>query len=165
MTSIQRSLGYWLLLALSIIGVGIAIYLTTVHYEHVPLLCSSSGVINCERVTSSAYSVIPGTTIPITIPGMAWFVVMGALAIVGLLNMPRWVKLGALIWTILGMLTVFYLVYAEIVQLHTICIWCTGVHIIIFLSFIIALIEVYRSGQGNDVEEEEEEQTPITARK
>lgn len=164
MTSIQRSLAYWLLLALSIIGVGIAIYLTTVHYEHVPLLCSSSGIINCERVTSSAYSVIPGTSIPITIPGLAWFVVMAALAIVALRSAARWVRMAALAWTILGMLTVLYLVYAELVQLHSICVWCTGVHITIFLSFIIAIIEVYRSRQIDEVEEEEE-QTPVTARK
>ncbi|MGB8346174.1 MAG: vitamin K epoxide reductase family protein [Ktedonobacteraceae bacterium] len=164
MSTIQRSLGQWLLLALSIIGAGIAIYLTTVHYEHVPLLCSSQGIINCERVTSSAYSVVPGTTIPITLPGLAWFVVMAALAITSLRSALRWIKMAALVWTILGMLTVLYLVYAEIVQLHTICLWCTGVHIIIFASFIIALIEVYRSGQDEEVEEEEE-QSPLPARR
>lgn len=164
MTTIQRHLGQWLLLALSIIGAGIAIYLTTVHYEKVPLLCSSQGLINCERVTSSAYSVIPGTTIPITIPGMAWFIVMGALAIAALRGVARWLSMAALAWTILGMLTVLYLVYAELVQLHTICVWCTGVHIIIFISFVIAIIEVYRSGQTDEIEEEEE-QTPVTTRK
>jgi len=164
MTIIQRSLGQWLLLALSIIGAGIAIYLTTVHYEHVPLLCSSQGIINCERVTSSAYSVVPGTTLPITIPGLAWFVVMAALAIAGLRGALRWVKMAALVWTILGMLTVLYLVYAEIVQLHTICAWCTGVHLIIFISFIIAISEVYRSGQDEEVEAEEE-RSPMTSRR
>jgi uncharacterized membrane protein len=164
MTTIQRHLGQWLLLALSIIGAGIAIYLTTVHYEKVPLLCSSQGLINCERVTSSAYSVIPGTTIPITIPGLAWFVVMAALAIVALRSAARWVRMAALAWTIFGMLTVLYLVYAEVVQLHTICAWCTGVHLAIFASFIIAIIEVYRSGQVEEVEEEEE-QSPVTTRR
>jgi uncharacterized membrane protein len=164
MTSIQRHLGQWLLLALSIIGAGIAIYLTTVHYEKVPLLCSSQGIINCERVTSSAYSVIPGTTIPITIPGLAWFVVMAALPIIAVRSMARWVRMAALVWTILSMLTVLYLVYAELVQLHAICAWCTGVHVIIFVSFIIAIIEVYRSGQIDEVEEEEG-QTPVTSRR
>lgn len=52
------------ILLLSLCGVGIAIYLTAVHYEQVPLLCSSSGLIDCQRVTSSAYSVVPGTSIP-----------------------------------------------------------------------------------------------------
>jgi len=157
-------MGQWLLLALSIIGAGIAIYLTAVHYEHVPLLCSTQGIINCERVTSSAYSVVPETALPITIPGLAWFIVTAALAIVGLRSEQRGVRIAELIWTILGMLAVLYLVYAEIVQLHAICAWCTGVHAIIFVSFIIAIIEVYRFDQDMEVEEEEK-RMPLTARK
>ncbi len=157
-------MGQWLLLALSIAGAGIAIYLTTVHYERVPLLCSTQGIINCERVTSSAYSVVPGTALPITLPGLAWFIVAAALAIAGLRSEQRGVRIAELSWTILGMLAVLYLVYAEIVQLHAICAWCTGVHAIIFVSFIIAIIEVYRSGQDLEVEREEK-RTPVTARR
>src|SRR5260370_35040054 len=96
MRVIRNFPGQALLFLLSLVGAGIAIYLTTVHYEHTPLICSASGVIDCARVLSSSYSVIPGTTVPITIPGLAWCVVSGALALLGwrvvLAWSHQWVK-------------------------------------------------------------------------
>ena len=83
MSYIQRSGGQLLLLLLSMIGAGIAVYLTAVHYEHTPLICLTNGLIDCARVLSSSYSLIPGTTVPITIPGLGWCVVSGALAFIG----------------------------------------------------------------------------------
>src|SRR5579863_6258106 len=84
MGKIQRSWEQLLLLVLSLVGVGIAVYLTTVHYENAPLLCSTHGLIDCSRVLSSPYSVIPGTSVPITVPGLAWCMVSAAFAIAGL---------------------------------------------------------------------------------
>src|SRR5256714_13238585 len=110
---IQRASGQLLLLFLSIIGAGIAVYLTAVHYEHTPLICSTSGVIDCARVLSSSYSVIPGTTVPITIPGLAWCVVSGALALMSwrlaLTWSQRWLQVAhvtQLLWSLVGMVTV-----------------------------------------------------------
>jgi hypothetical protein len=34
---------------------------------------------------------------------------------------------------------VLYLVYAEIVLLHTLCEWCTVVHVLTFATFLLAL--------------------------
>ena len=84
MTTIQRSKAHIILLACSLVGAGIAIYLTAVHYENVPLVCSDQGLVNCSYVLSSAYSVVPGTSVPISVPGLAWCLVSGALAIAGL---------------------------------------------------------------------------------
>src|SRR5438270_13855281 len=85
-----------LLLLLSLVGIGIAIYLTAVHYENVPLICSSSGLVDCARVLSSSYSVVPGTTIPIAVPGLVWCVITAALAIAGLRLQPtpRWLRIA-----------------------------------------------------------------------
>jgi hypothetical protein len=69
------------ILLIAIIGLGISIYLTTVHYANAPLVCSAGGIVNCGEVTRSSYSVVPGTSIPVTIPGMLWFLVTGALAL------------------------------------------------------------------------------------
>lgn len=134
------------LLLMSVVGLGISIYLTIVHYNSkVSLFCTTGGVVNCQSVTSSAYSVIPGTTIPITIPGMLWFVVLGALASVGLwaaarsVEAPSWLRLYTLLWTIPGLAFVLYLVYCEIVLVQRICEWCTGVHLLTLASFLVAL--------------------------
>src|SRR5260370_26657851 len=84
MRKLQQSWGPLLLLVLSLIGAGISIYLMSVHYEKVPLLCSTSGLIDCSRVLSSTYSVVPGTTVPISVPGLLLCVVSASLAIAGL---------------------------------------------------------------------------------
>lgn len=149
-----------LLLLLSLVGVGIALYLTSVHYEHVPLLCSAQGFVDCQRVTSSAYSVVPGTSIPITVPGLGWAVVSALLAVVGLrtrLNYRR-VVVAQCIWSLLALIAVLYLVYVELVLLHTLCAWCTGLHVVILVTFLIAMQQLLSRSQDED--EQEDEETP-----
>lgn len=154
MSYIQRTGGQLLLLFLSTIGAGIAIYLTAVHYEHTPLICSTNGLVDCARVLSSSYSVIPGTTVPVTIPGLGWCVVSGTLAIIGwhFASRQHWLSIAQLLWSLAGMVTVLYLVYVEIVRLHTICAWCTALHVVILCIFLITLIRL----QQPELEEERE---------
>ena len=131
------------LLVCSLAGAIIAIYLTIVHYnESVPLLCSNSGVVNCGLVLSSPYAVVFGTSIPISVPGLLWCLVMAALAIVGLRAQPRWLPLAQFIWALLGLFTALYLVYVEIVRLHAICAWCTSLHVLILLMFLVTLVRL-----------------------
>jgi uncharacterized membrane protein len=154
-----------LLLVLSLLGVGISIYLTSVHYENVPLVCSESGLINCARVLSSSYSVVPGTALPITIPGFGWCIVSASLAIAGLFATTRlWqrrIRITQFIWALSGLLVVLYLVYVEIVRLHTICAWCTALHILILLIFLVTLVQLQSppsaSSLSSEIEPEETE--------
>jgi uncharacterized membrane protein len=128
---------------MAVAGLGISVYLTTVHYAKVPLYCNTTGIINCAAVTTSRYSVVPFTQIPITIPGMLWFVVSGGLAVVALAAMargevePARLRLAHVAWGALGLLFVLYLVYAEIVVLHQICEWCTVVHLLTLATFLV----------------------------
>lgn len=168
MTFLQRSGGQIAWLILSLLGIGIAIYLTAVHYQGVPLVCSTTGVVDCENVLASPYSSISigGTALPITIPGLFWFIVSGALALVAWRFRPgeRRLLILELIWAALGMLTVFYLVYAEIVRLHKICAWCTGVHVIILVMLLIAVVQWQGTALEEGDEEEEEEAQSMPAR-
>lgn len=163
MKQLQRSKSQALLLALSLLGVAIALYLTSVHYENTPLVCSESGLINCTRVLSSAYSVVPGTTLPITIPGLGWCVVSAALAIAGLLAATglwqRRIRVAQFAWALAGLLVVLYLVYVEIVRLHTICAWCTALHVLILLMFLITFVQLQSlpSASVAELETESEE--------
>lgn len=144
------------LLGMAVLGFAISVYLTTVHYAGVALVCSTGGIVNCARVTSSPYSVIPGTQIPITIPGMLWFAVSGALAGVGLVALergqrePERLRLAHVVWGGLGLAFVFYLVYAEIVKLHQICEWCTAVHLLTLFTFFVALYRLQQQMTGED---------------
>ena len=158
MEYLRRSKVQLFLLLSSLAGVGIAIYLTFEHYQLVPLACSDTGLVNCARVLSSPYSVIPGTSLPITIPGLAWCAVMAILAVAGLYAGSRrpWLRLAQFAWALAGMLAVLYLVYAEIVQLHSICAWCTAFHVVILLMFLVTLVQ-FQSQPPAELEAEEEE--------
>jgi uncharacterized membrane protein len=130
-------LGAWLLAAFATAGFGVAVYLTTVHYAHVPLACSDTGLVNCAKVVSSPFSVVPGTNLPITVPGMGFFLVSFGLAWAQLRRPYRYsLRQAHFAWACLGLLTVFYLVFVELVELHNICLWCTSVHALIVLTLI-----------------------------
>jgi uncharacterized membrane protein len=166
MTFIRRSGGQITLFILSLLGVAISIYLTSVHYENVPLICSSSGLVDCASVLSSPYSVVPATTIPITVPGLAWCLVSAALAFVAWRVWPerRNIRIAQFAWALVAILTVLYLVFVELVRLHRICAWCTALHVIILAILLITVVNL----QGPEPEEEfdvEEEQPVATAKR
>jgi len=134
----------WLLTALAVIGIGLGGYLTSVHYAHTPLVCSDQGLVDCQKVLSSIYSVIPGTSVPITVPGTGFFLISLALAVAQLRRPANYqLRQAHAVWGGLGVLTAFYLVFAELVELRTICLWCTSVHITLLLTFLITLWRLY----------------------
>ena len=155
MAYFRRSGGQIALFVVALLGTIISIYLTIVHYStDVPLVCSESGLVNCERVLTSPYSYVPGTTLPVSIPGILWSAVAVLLALGAWLIWPhlRLVYIAELVWAGIGIATVLYLVYAEIVLLHTICAWCTVVHVLVLLYFLGSLIML----QSSDDEEEDD---------
>jgi uncharacterized membrane protein len=162
MRQLHHSWSQLLLFLLSLVGAAIAVYLTTVHYENAPLLCSTSGLIDCSRVLSSPYSVVPGTSIPITVPGLAWSLVSAVLAVAGLRQRRsqtlRRIHLAQFAWALLALLTVLYLVYVEIVVLHTVCAWCTGMHAVILVMFLITIAQLQQSQE--EVEAYSDESLP-----
>jgi uncharacterized membrane protein len=159
MSSFRRSGGQIVLVLLACLSLAISIYLTIVHYDStVPVVCSASGLVNCENVLTSSYSVVPGTTLPVAIPGILWSVVALALPLAVLKFGPelRRVRVAEALWGFCGLLTVFYLVYAEIVQIHNICAWCTGVHVIVLLYLLLAVFLLQESAVDEDVVYEDE---------
>ncbi len=147
----RQAPGLTAIVVMATLGLAISAYLTTVHYARVPLVCSATGPINCVAVTSSRYSVVPGTAIPITSPGMLWFVVSGALAVVGLRSIwantpePAHLRLIHFGWAAAGLIFVLYLVYCEIVLLHQLCEWCTAVHFLTAATFLVTLARLQRA--------------------
>jgi uncharacterized membrane protein len=170
MSYIRRFGGQLALLALSIIGIGISIYLTAVHYSNAPLICSASGVVNCERVITSIYSYVPLTTIPVSVAGLLWFVVFGVLSLSAwrMQEQPigRTLVIGEVAWAAVGLLTVFYLLYVEFVRLHAICIWCTSLHVIILIMLLLSVVLLQQRPYEDEewVDEDEEAVTGVTAR-
>jgi len=160
------------ILVMAVGGLGDSIYLTTVHYAKVPLVCGTGGIVDCDAVTRSSYSVVPGTSIPVTIPGMLWFLVTAFLALLawhtqagrpslltrfGIADddrLPLRLGIAQLVWCVAGLVAVFYLIYGE-VRLHKICEWCTAVHILTAFTFFVVLYRVLSLIDAGEPEEEE----------
>ena len=127
---------------LSLFGLGVSIYLTIAHYNSsVTLVCSDKGYVNCAKVTSSSQSMVFGI-FPVAVLGLAFYVFMAVI------NSPlgwRWnrreVKWSRLASVIVGMGFVLYLIYAEVIQIGNLCLWCTSVHIATFLLFVLLVYE------------------------
>jgi uncharacterized membrane protein len=118
--------------ALSVAGVAVSIYLTALHFAGFAPACPTSGTVNCEAVLSSPYAVIAGTAVPTSAAGIAWFAV-SALLWTRPFGRPQ------LAWSALGVVTVLYLVFVEIVRIGAICLWCTAAHLLVVAIFLIAL--------------------------
>jgi uncharacterized membrane protein len=125
-------------LGLCILGLGIAGYLTYEHYTASRTLScpAGGGVINCFKVTTSGYSKMDG--VPVAVLGLVFFAVMAVLQ-----SPPAWrspnraLRAGRVGWSVVGVATALWLVYAELFKLDAICEWCTAVHVVSLLLFIV----------------------------
>ena len=123
-------------LVLSLFGLGLSVYLTITHFEPQALLCADSGVINCAKVTSSAQSTILG--IPVAILGLANYTVMTALNTPWAWRSPRrWLHVSRFVLAIISMIFVLWLIFAEIIIIGNVCLYCTGVHVTTFALLIV----------------------------
>ncbi|GAA4371677.1 vitamin K epoxide reductase family protein [Actinomadura sp. NPDC048032] len=128
---------------LTLAGFGISVYLTISHYDEGALVCSASRTVDCHAVTTSEYSTLAG--LPMPLYGLAFFLAFGALMTPWALRSTwpplRWGRIASVA---VGVLFVVYLVTVELALLHKICLWCTGVHVITVLLFLLVLADEFR---------------------
>ncbi len=127
--------------ALAFGGLGVSSYLTIAHYTSSSILaCSDKGLVNCGEVTTSPESVVFGV-FPVAVLGLAFYVFLVA-------AMSPWAwraKFPAVAWirlvsVVVGIVFVLYLLYAELFTIGAICLWCTIVHGITFLLFVLVVL-------------------------
>jgi len=125
-------------LVLSIGGLGVSVYLTVAHYTSASILaCSASGLVNCEAVTTSPESMVFGV-FPVAVLGLAFFVFMVPMTTPWAWRSPRReIALARLASVIVGVGFILYLIYVELIQVKAICLWCTSVHVLTFLLFVL----------------------------
>ena len=124
-------------LLLALAGLGVSTYLTVAHYDtHVTLACAAKGAINCEKVTTSPQSKVFG--IPVALLGLLYYVGMVPwhLPAAWRSGSPL-VRFGRVAYCAAGIGFVFYLIYAEAFVIKAICLWCTSVHAITFVLFVL----------------------------
>lgn len=118
--SISNHLLYSLAFALGLIGIGVATYLTVVHYAHQPIACN--GIGDCEYVNSSEYAKVAG--VPVAVMGVISY------ATITVLVATSWLLRNAthlmVAWTVAFASFAFsmYLTWIELEVLEAICVYC-----------------------------------------
>ena len=128
----------WSTFALAILGLGVSAYLTYTHYTESALAgCTeTSGAINCGKVTTSPQSIVFG--IPVAVLGLAFYVFLAAImSPYAWRSGRREIAVARLVSLVVGIGFVLYLLYAELFQIGSICLYCTSVHVITFLLFVL----------------------------
>ena len=133
---------------IAIAGVAVAAYLTIAHFTTPDVLaCSGSGFVDCATVTTSAQSTFVG--IPVAVIGLGWFVAMAALCSpAAWRTRSRSIGLLRFALALLGMGFVLWLIYAELIIIRALCIWCTVIHVLTFSLFV--LIALYGTTEAPD---------------
>ena len=111
-------------IVVAVIGLGIATYLTIVHYRESLLVCS--GISDCETVQNSEYAEVAG--IPVALLGLLMFVAMLGLAVVRMMRpeLADAATMAIFVMVVAGIGFYIYLTYLELFVINAICHWCVA---------------------------------------
>ena len=104
-------------------GIGIATYLTWVHYDEGALVCVTGG--GCETVQRSSYAEIVG--IPVALLGLVGY---AAILVLILWDAP-YARLGAATLALVGLAFSAYLVVLQLFVIDATCVWCLANDVLI----------------------------------
>ena len=130
------------LIVLTFVGIGIASYLTYVHYQELSPICSTGG---CERVQSSRYAKVAGVPVPLL--GLIGYVAI----LISLLVRGEMARLATAVMAYGGFVFSLYLTYLELFEIDAICQWCVGSAVVMTLIAVLATIRVLRAPPDDDL--------------
>jgi uncharacterized membrane protein len=120
-----------------VLGIGIAAYLTYVHYAGIKVLCLSSD--GCETVQASRYATLDG--IPVALLGLIGYVsILASLAVRG--EPGRAAGFGV---ALVGFGFSVYLTYRELFTIHAICQWCVASAVLMTALAILTLVRLLQT--------------------
>jgi uncharacterized membrane protein len=121
------------MIALTVVGLAVASYLTYIHYAGIKPLCGRNGG-GCEIVQTSEYSKLAG--VPVALIGL-----IGYVAILGSLLVPEneTSRLATVAFTVIGFGFSAYLTYRELYSIHHICEYCVSSAVIVTLLMCLAI--------------------------
>jgi uncharacterized membrane protein len=121
-------------LAIVVLGLGVAAYLTYVHYAGLQPFCAG-GSGGCERVQSSTYARLAG--VPVAVLGLAGYLAIA----VALSAAGERARLAAAALAVAGFGFSAYLTYLELFVIHAICQWCVASAVLLTM---LAVLTVWR---------------------
>jgi uncharacterized membrane protein len=124
-------------IVLAVIGLGVAAYLTYVHYDGIKPVCGLGG--DCEKVQTSEWADLVG--VPVALLGL-----VGYATILATLFVEREEALiaGALV-ALVGFGFSAYLTYRELFSIDAICPWCVASAVIMTLLAIVMTARLLRA--------------------
>jgi uncharacterized membrane protein len=125
--------------ALTCGGVGIAGYLTYVHYAGLHPVCGISH--GCETVQTSSYAYLVG--VPVALLGLLTYV----LILITLRRHGNHALLTGCVLTLIGFGFSLYLTYREVFTIHAICSWCVSSAIVFTLLAVVQMIRMVDAGR------------------
>lgn len=120
------------MLIVAAVGVGIASYLTYVHYSGISPVCTAGE--SCVKVQTSVYSKLAG--VPVAPIGL-----IGYLAILGSLAAPNSEssRFATATLTLGGFAFSAYLTYRELFSIHAVCEWCATSAVLMTILMCLAI--------------------------
>jgi uncharacterized membrane protein len=120
------------MIALTVLGIGIASYVTYVHYAGIKPACTAGE--SCTKVQTSVYSELAG--VPVALMGL-----IGYVAILASLLAPETerTRFATLVLTLGGFGFSAYLTYRELFSIHAICEWCVTSAIVMTLLMLLSV--------------------------
>jgi uncharacterized membrane protein len=128
------------MLVLAFIGLGVATYLTIIHYAGINPACTAGQ--SCVKVQTSVWSKVAG--VPVALLGLIGYIGITATLLAPDREETRLATLGL---TLIGFAFSGYLTYRELFSIHAICEWCASSAVILTVLFICA---AYRYVTVND---------------
>ena len=122
---------------LCITGIGVAGYLTYVHYAGLHPVCGTSH--GCETVQTSSYAYLAG--IPVALLGLITYALIMAAA------QTRTASgfLASYLLTLIGAGFSLYLTYRELFTIHALCSWCVSSAIVFTLLAAVGTVQAVRA--------------------
>jgi uncharacterized membrane protein len=132
---LRRAIG-----ALAAIGIGVAGYLTYVHYAGLHPVCGVSH--GCETVQTSSYAYLSG--IPVALLGLLTYCAILASAC-SASEPARLIGFGL---SLIGCTFSAYLTYRELFTIHAVCSWCVSSAILLTLLAIVSSSRLLLTGSN-----------------
>ena len=122
---------------LALVGLGIASYLTYVHYEDIHPVCGLGG--DCVKVQTSEWSKLAG--IPVAVLGLVAY----ATILVSLFVPGEEALIAGALTALVGFGFSAYLTYRELFTIDAICPWCVASAIVMTLLAVVTTARLVRS--------------------
>jgi uncharacterized membrane protein len=144
------------MIVLTVIGLGVASYLTYVHFAGIKPACTAGE--SCTKVQTSVYSKLAG--VPVALMGLIGYVaILGSL----LARESETSRFATLIFTLAGFGFSAYLTYRELFSIHAICEWCASSAGIMTILMLLSVWRFLRGDGSLDTPRVETGEGPLSA--